>query len=200
MLDALIAWDDRAFRFINGAGQHPALDVLLPLISDVTNFLLPIAALTLVLLVWGGPRGRRFVLVAVTSVLMADAVNTHLFKHTILRARPCTVLEGVQLLVGCANTPSFPSNHAANMGAFATIVALNARLFLIPAAAAAMLVAYSRVYVGVHYPLDVLVGSLLGVAMGLAFCWVTTSLLGPLPPWPARGSPTPPRRIEADDT
>jgi len=168
MFEAFIAWDDRTFRLVNGAWQHPTLDVLLPFMTDLANFIPLAAVLAVSLVVWGGLRGRRFVVTAVVTVLVADAVSTYLFKYTILRLRPCNALEGVRLLVGCTASPSFPSNHAVNMSALATLVALYARPLLIPAAAAAVTVAYSRVYVGVHYPLDVLAGCLLGIAVAFA--------------------------------
>ncbi len=180
MFDPLIAWDNRVFRLINEAWQHPILDALLPFMTDWRNFVVPLTVMALALLVWGGLQGRLFLLTAVVALLAGDAVSTYLFKHTIMRARPCLVLEGVRLLVGCASSGSFPSNHAVNATALVTLVVLYAPFLLVPAAAVALLIGYSRVYVGVHYPLDVLTGSLLGIVVAMTLCWAITSLVGRL--------------------
>lgn len=176
MIDGFIAWDNRTFQLINGTWHHPILDVLFPFITDAGHFTLPLSVLALTLVVWGDARIRRFVVLAIVAVVMADAISTHLFKYTFLRPRPCTVLPEVRLLVGCTGTPSFPSNHAVNISTLAMLVALSIRFLWLPAAAMALLVAYSRVYVGVHYPLDVLTGCLVGIAIALLLFYGIPSL------------------------
>jgi undecaprenyl-diphosphatase len=126
-----------------------------------------VAAIVIVLV--GRVRGLRFLVLAVVSVVVADAIGTHIFKYSFLRARPCIVLEDVRLLVGCTKLPSFPSNHAVNACVLATLTSLYLPRLWLPATALAILVGYSRVYVGVHYPLDVLAGSVLGIVVALAF-------------------------------
>jgi undecaprenyl-diphosphatase len=183
MLDALLAWDEGTFRLINGQWQSPTLDTLLPFVTHWKNFHLPfvIAAIALVLL--GGRGGRRFVLLALVSVLLADAISTYAVKYPIWRPRPCIALEEVQLLAGCVNSPSFPSNHAVNASALATLVGLAARPLLLPAFLLAMLVAYSRIYVGVHYPLDVLSGAALGISVAVLLSWGMTTMFRVLDIW-----------------
>lgn len=190
MFDMFIAWDQRAFHLINGTWHHPVLDVLFPFITDPAHFTPLLTAVALTLLVWGNGRVRRFVCIAGLGLLVADAVSTYLFKYTFLRARPCTILEGVRLLAGCTASPSFPSNHAVNVSTLATLVALYIRPLWMPAAATALLVAYSRVYVGVHYPLDVLAGCLLGVAIALLLSQAMSFLLRRLQGWSTRIRPT----------
>lgn len=186
MFDTFIAWDQRAFHLINGTWHHPILDLLFPFITDPAHFTALLTAMTLTLLVWGNGRVRRFVCLAGLGLLVADAVSTYLFKYTFLRVRPCTMLEGVRLLTGCTDSPSFPSNHAVNVSTLATLVALYIRLLWVPVAATALLVAYSRVYVGVHYPIDVLAGCLLGIAIALLLSQVMSFLLRRFQAWAAR--------------
>ena len=129
---------------------------------------MPFVVAAIILIVVGRMRGLRFLVLAVISVVIADAMGTHIFKYSFLRPRPCIALEDVRLLVGCTNLPSFPSNHAVNASVLATLAILYMPRLWLPAAALVFLVGYSRVYVGVHYPLDVLAGSALGIVVAMA--------------------------------
>jgi undecaprenyl-diphosphatase len=177
MLDALLAWDTGMFRLINGQWQSPTLDTLLSFVTRWEHFRIPFLLAAAALFLLAGLRGRRFVLLALLTVLLADAISTYAVKYPIWRTRPCIALEEVRLLVGCINSPSFPSNHAVNTSTLATLVMLSARWLLIPAWILAFLVAYSRIYVGVHYPLDVICGVALGVSVALLLSWGMTTLL-----------------------
>jgi undecaprenyl-diphosphatase len=189
MLDALLAWDEHLFHLLNQAWLHPILDRLLPFITDAQNFILPFIIAAIIIGLVGRVRGLRFLVLAVISVVVADAISTHLVKYEFSRARPCIALADVRLLVGCTKSPSFPSNHAVNASALATLAALYLPRFGLPAMALAVLVVYSRVYVGVHYPLDVLVGSVLGIVVALVFSGVMTFL------WPHSLKPTERTRV-----
>ena len=162
---------------------------MLPFVTDAGNFVLPFVVAAIIIIVVGRVRGLRFLVLAVVSVVVADAMGTHLFKYSFLRARPCIALADVRLLVGCTNLPSFPSNHAVNASVLATLTTLHMPRLWLPAAALAFLVGYSRVYVGVHYPLDVLAGSLLGIAVAVAFSGAMNFL------WPLSTEPAKRRRI-----
>lgn len=189
MLDALLGWDERIFRLLNGNWLNPILDHLLPFATDAGNFILPFVVAAIVIVLVGRVRGLRFLVLAVVSVVVADAIGTHIFKYSFLRARPCIALADVRLLVGCTNLPSFPSNHAVNASVLATLTTLYIPRLWLPATALAILVGYSRVYVGVHYPLDVLAGSVLGIVVALAFSGVMNCV------WPLSSEPAKRRGI-----
>jgi undecaprenyl-diphosphatase len=189
MLDALLGWDECIFRLLNGNWLNPILDRLLPFATDAGNFILPFVAVAIVIVLVGRVRGLRFLVLAVVSVVVADAIGTHIFKYSFLRVRPCIALADVRLLVGCTTLPSFPSNHAVNASVLATLTSLYMPGLWLPATALAILVGYSRVYVGVHYPLDVLAGSVLGIVVALAFSGVMNFL------WPLSSEPAKHRRI-----
>jgi undecaprenyl-diphosphatase len=183
VLDALLVWDERIFRLLNEDWLHPILDRLLPFVSDARTFTLPLLMAAIVIVSVGRMRGLRFLGLAVVSVVVADAIGTYIFKYSLLRARPCIALADVRLLVGCTSLPSFPSNHAVNTSVLATLATLHMPRLWLPAMAVAFLVGYSRVYVGAHYPLDVLAGSMLGIVVALAFSGVM-NFLWPLPSGP----------------
>ena len=169
LLGALSAVDVWGFLAINRAGQNPLFDLLMPALSDKHSALLPGAVAALALLTWRGRRGAAVLLIAGIAVGLSDG-GTTLLKDLFQRVRPCHVLPDVHLLVGCGRSLSLPSNHAANMFALAAVAWMTripGRTFLAALAAA---VAYSRVYLGVHYPGDALLGAAWGVLVG----WVVS--------------------------
>lgn len=185
LLGALSAVDVWGFLAINRAGQNPLFDLLMPVLSDKRAALLPGAVAALALLTWRGRRAAAVLLVAGLAVGLSDG-GTTLLKELFQRVRPCHVLPDVHLLVGCGRSLSLPSNHAANMFALAAV----AWMTLIPGrtvlTALAAAVAYSRVYLGVHYPGDVIVGAawggLVGWVVSVGYLCVSrrVSFLGPL--------------------
>ena len=179
MLERLLTWDERLFFVLNERWTSPFLDRVLPWLTDARHYTIPFILGALVLLIAWRLRGLRFLLVAVVSVVIADAIGTHLIKHVFWRTRPCVALETVRLLAGCVNSPSFPSNHAVNGSALATLAALHLPKVGPLALALAFIVGYSRVYVGAHYPLDVLVGSVLGILVALALSRVMALIWPP---------------------
>lgn len=104
--------------------------------------------------------------------LPAASLGVQLLKALVARSRPPLVDPGVTALVPLPHDPSFPSGHAASAFAAAGAVALCHRRLRLPVFALAALVAVSRVYLGVHYPLDVLAGA----ALGLTIAWAVVAL------------------------
>jgi undecaprenyl-diphosphatase len=118
-------------------------------------------------------RCRRLVplvaLAATASFAIASALNA-LIKGLVDRNRPPESI-GLDALVGVPGSPSFPSGHAMSAFAVATTLAALAPRTRLPVLALAALIAFSRVYLGVHFWLDVLAGAALGAAVGLAVAW-----------------------------
>jgi undecaprenyl-diphosphatase len=178
-----MVWDEHTFRVLNGDWVNPTLDRLMPVVTNGSNYNVPLLVAAIILIVVGRLRGLRFVVLAIVSVVIADAIGTYVFKHSFLRPRPCIALEDVRLLVGCTNLPSFPSNHAVNSSVLATLAILYKPWCWLPAAALVLLIGFSRVYVGVHYPLDILAGGALGIVVALALSAIITRVW-PEPPGP----------------
>jgi membrane-associated phospholipid phosphatase len=107
-----------------------------------------------------------FLYVAATA-LVTNMVVTGI-KHAVGRDRPPAVILDPQPLMEVPTTSSFPSGHAATGFACALVLARFAPRLTIPLFILAALIGFSRVYVGVHYPFDVLAGALLGLAIATA--------------------------------
>ena len=126
-------------------------------------------------------RSRLLLPVAAVSGAVAFGVASGvvaLVKDAVDRARPAIADPAVQALVATPDSSSFPSGHAATAFAAATAVGLVYRRLLWPLLGLAALIAFSRVYLGVHYALDVLAGAALGAAIGVAVTWLLRELVG----------------------
>ena len=168
MLTALSGIDNFLLYAANWA-HHPLLDAIMLFVTDIKRtgiLLLPVW----IGLMWkGGARGRTVALLLIPLILLTDQLSSHVLKDLFGRARPCEVLDGIRAIDGCRHSASFPSSHAVNTFAAATLFALFYRRW-VPwvAFGLAAVVSYSRVYLGLHYPSDVLGGAMIGALCALA--------------------------------
>jgi undecaprenyl-diphosphatase len=162
MLDWLTEIDTVLFYFINVNLQNPFFDWFMPFITEKTHWF-PVWAVLIIGLLWkGGTKGRIVVFLIIPVIVLSDQLSAHVLKPLIARQRPCVALEGVHLLVGLKTSFSFPSAHAANFFAVATYFNHFYPRYRWVYFSAAFFVALSRVSVGVHYPLDIIGGGILG--------------------------------------
>lgn len=183
--------DQQLFFLINRTWAHPALDRVMAVASS-WDFWWPILVLAgLLVLFFGGFHARAMILAIGISVGVTDGLIVSSLKHIVARPRPHEMLEGARTLdlarakprflamnkplrieyatpgIRQSNGNSFPSGHASNTFAGATVITLFYRRWGCLAFLPAALVAYSRIYVGSHWPTDVSVSCLLGVGIAL---------------------------------
>ena len=167
-MDALLGLDRELFSLINGAWTFGAGDAFFPFITGLQKnwiamgLLLPLA---LGFWIWRARmRAVKKIIALALALSASDFVCYRVIKPFVDRPRPEAAGLSPRLLVPSQGGPAFPSNHAANIFAAATILWLLFRRWSWAAFVYAAAVAYSRVYVGVHRPLDVLGGAAIGAA------------------------------------
>mgnify|MGYP001544407000 CR=1 FL=1 len=161
-------------------------DMLMPLFRD-KFFWIPLYVFLALLIIRKHKFQALYVLgLAVLTIILADQVSAHLIKPLVGRLRPCndpSIMSLVHNLVDCGSGYSFVSSHATNHFALAMffISVFNRPsiryYIIIPFLFWAGLISFAQVYVGVHYPLDVLCGGLLGIAIGFGVGRLNTFIL-----------------------
>lgn len=177
-MDSLHSLNVAIFIWINQDGGHHYawLDWSMMFLSDSVNGIIPIVLITFFVFWRDGKQAWRIVALMLLLLLLTDWSGAQI-KHWFMTERPCQTIEGVRLLVNDCGHNSFPSNHAINMAAMATYAGWHYRVLIAPMAILAILVGISRIYVGVHYPGDVLFGWVWGMFFATAFYWICWRIL-----------------------
>jgi membrane-associated phospholipid phosphatase len=113
-----------------------------------------------------------------TVAILLGSVLSGAIKEVVGRDRPPLDDPGVTALSSLPDTPSFPSGHATTAFAAAAAVGVFYPRLRLPLYALAALVGLSRIYLGVHFTLDVVAGTALGIALGLGVAWTARRLIG----------------------
>jgi len=186
MLESLIDIDKKLFLTLNHFSCS-GLDPVMRFLSSPVPWIIFFIGLVIVFWRFTPIAETKQYLIIVASLILAyvisEQASVHLFKEVFMRLRPChePELAGQVRLVahGCGGQYGFVSTHAANSFCLAVLSALliKRKWFTISVFAWAILVSYSRIYVGVHYPGDVLGGAALGSLIGTASFLVTRKVL-----------------------
>lgn len=166
MTDFLYSIDLAIFYFVNHTLSSAPLDKFFSIITNVQNWFITYIMLIGILLVKGGKRGRLAVLGIILLIVITDQTGHRILKEIVGRLRPCNALPDVITPIGCSDTLSFPSNHALNNFSAATFFYFLYPNYKYPLFITAFLVSLSRVYLGLHYPSDILGGAIIGMAAG----------------------------------
>jgi undecaprenyl-diphosphatase len=169
MIDWLNQLDRVLFVFINSTLANPLTDAVMPLLTS-DDLLRVIYGLALALCLWkGDARLRWLVLFSAITLVLTDQLAANFLKDIIGRLRPChpdSAIPSVHLLVGCGGGKSMPSAHAANSFGQAVLFGLAYRHIRTYILTFAGLITISRVFVGAHYPGDIIVGAVVGGTLG----------------------------------
>jgi undecaprenyl-diphosphatase len=175
IIQQLEKWDKWLFIQLNSRLTNPVFDFILPYFRD-SVFWAPFYIFILVFIPLNyGRKGWWWSIFFICTVAVADMVGTRIFKEGFERLRPCRdplFYDNVRLLLKqCSGGFSFISNHAANHFGLATYIAVTLyptfgkRIYWIYLWA--IFIAYAQIYVGVHYPIDILGGAGVGTLAGL---------------------------------
>ena len=170
MLEKLLSLDTKLFVFLNGLGSE-TYDGLWLFITKQSNWIPLFLLLLYVIYTKLGAKQTLYLLLFIAVLVTVTDQTTNLFKNGFQRLRPCNNIEinSFIRIVKISHSFSFFSGHAANSMAVATFVYFNFKdkikffgfLFLWP-----LIFAYSRIYLGLHYPVDILTGYLFGFTIG----------------------------------
>lgn len=176
MADTFFALDKCLFYLLNHSIHNSVFDVLMPFLTrtDTLHWRILFGVIWLLLVIKGGSTGRVVALLLIPLIAISDQLSSSVIKYSVARLRPCAELPDVRLLVPCGTGYSFPSSHAVNSFAAATLFSYYYRKWTWAFVTYASLVALSRPYVGVHYPSDIIAGTVIGITMAAAvlFLWL----------------------------
>ena len=178
-MESILHFDEWLFSLLNGTWRADFLDAIAPMWRH-KYFWLPLY-LFILAIVGINFRSRLlpFLLFAVLTITVADTVSSKVIKPLVKRDRPCRaahLAEPAVVLVSCGGGYSFTSSHATNHFAIACFFILtiggiftySKSLFLLWAAS----ISYGQVYVGVHYPVDIICGAIIGSLIGIGVAYV----------------------------
>ena len=180
--------DQALFYQINGVWHHPILDAVLPWTRHSNNWIPLYIGLLGWLIYQVGWKTLKWLLFALINVGLTDQISSSVFKPFFHRLRPCKdpALFGKTrlLLEQCAGGFSFTSSHAANHFGIAMFIFMTwgvtqkkyTRFFFVWAG----IIAFAQIYVGVHYPLDIVGGTIIGLISGYTMAKAYLKWAGPM--------------------
>lgn len=166
----MLQLDYSLFHFINQTLANPVLDTVAPICRERNTWIVLYIFLLILLIYKFRLKSWVIVIGSVLAVSISDYSSSSIIKPLVKRVRPCNdpeIKESARLLINCGSGYSFPSSHAANHFALAAFLSLSFfkrhRYIIIALFLWAGSIAFSQVYVGVHYPFDVTAGGIWGI-------------------------------------
>lgn len=167
----MIDVDIDIFRAINVGLSSAVLDPVMATLA-YKPLLMAVFALGGLLAYIFGSAKLRWALFWCGVVFVCGDVIVYVVKNSVMQVRPCTALEWANVIAKCSDSYSFPSRHTTAVFGVMVVMSLNFKRGAAAFLGFAMLMAFSRVYAGMHYPFDVLVGALLGTGFAIAAYYI----------------------------
>ncbi len=171
ILNGILSVDGNILLWIQ---EHLRFEWLTPIMLKITHlgdkgFIWIVLGVILLL----PKKTRRAGFLSLLALLSAHLLCNCVLKDFVARIRPYELVDGLQCLIGKMNSFSFPSGHTMTAFAAAMVITKGTRKRIgIPVMILAVCIAFSRLYVGVHYPTDVFFGAVMGALIGLIFFWL----------------------------
>ncbi len=144
----------------------------MPFMTNLNNFTFVLVAMGFWILWRERKAGVIFLVFIGLTLAITDPFSSRLLKDWLGRVRPCHVLEEVRLLTDCNTSYSFPASHAVNIFAAAFFLSQPLKKLSPLFFGIAGIVGYSRIYIGIHYPLDVIGGAAIGLLIAWPMRWL----------------------------
>lgn len=172
MTDFITNIDFSILYWIQDNLRNSFMDFVMPLFSNLQDGGLIWISIAVVMLFF---KRTRYCGIAVLLAMGIDTLITEYgIKNIVCRVRPCNLVDDVNMLVKKPTSYSFPSNHSASAfaGAVAVMLTIKKKAWTIPAFVFSGIIAFSRMYVFVHFPSDVFAGILLGSTIAVLVCYL----------------------------
>lgn len=173
MLDFFQNIDVSLLYFVNKSISNGIFDKFFLFITNVKHWYLVYIIFWLMMIIKGNRKKRILAISIVLLIIFSDQLSSHLIKNLVARVRPCHIFNDLNLLTSCKNSFSFPSSHSVNNFAAAYFLSSFFPNYRKVFYMISISIAVSRVYVGVHYPSDVIAGAIIGILIGYLFYIVT---------------------------
>lgn len=161
MLESLQKIDINTLKIIHDYSQNYIFDKIMPLITSLGNLGLVWIAISIILI--SNKKNRTIGLMCISALILNTILGEGILKHLFQRQRPFVSMPAVHLLISKPTSFSFPSGHTSSSFAVAGIIWSQLKKYRVHAVLLACLIAFSRLYLFVHYPSDILGG----IAQGL---------------------------------
>lgn len=190
MLETLVRIDIYLFKIINLDLSNQLFDSLMPILRNKLTWV-PLYLLVAGILFYTKKKNALYIIAgALVCVGVTDIISSHVLKEIFERTRPClhpSLFSDVKLLLAnCSQGYSFPSSHAANHFAMATFISIlmykQNKAWVYGSLIWASLIGFAQIYVGVHFPADIIFGMFLGAFIALFISNFTINFIEKLNP------------------
>lgn len=171
-LTGILPFDAAVMEFVQNHMHNAVTDTIMPIITYLGEIGAVWILLSLLLLCF--KKSRTTGVLILVSMAVTFISGELILKNIVCRPRPCHTFPDIPMLVSLPSSFSFPSGHSASSFAAAVILFLRHKKYAWPALFLAALIAFSRIFLFVHYPTDILAGALLGTLSACLTYWIFT--------------------------